>query len=424
MENKIYCCIDLKSFYASVECVERGLDPFKTNLVVADPERSKGTVCLAVSPALKALGVKNRCRVFEIPKEIEYIIAKPRMKLYMEKSAEIYSVYLRFISSEDIHVYSIDEVFIDLTEYVKLYKMPAKVLAKLLIDEVFAKTGIRATVGIGTNLFLAKVALDITAKHSPDFMGYLGIEEFKKTIWHHRPITDVWNVGSGIAARLANMGMFDLYGVSKCPEQILYREFGINAELLIDHANGIEPCTIADIHSYRSKSNSLSNGQVLFSDYSFKDGLIIVKEMVEQLVLELVEKHLVTDSISLYVSFADRSSKPVGGTAKLKEYTSSVKKILKYFTDYYNKKIPGNARIRRVNVGLNNLIDEAFTTTDLLTDSADIKKERVLQHMVVDIKRKYGKNAILMGTSYEDRATGRERNRLIGGHNGGENDKS
>ena len=424
MEDRIYCCIDLKSFYASVECVERGLDPFKVNLVVADPDRSKGTVCLAISPAMKALGVKNRCRVYEIPKSVEYMIAKPRMKLYMDKSAEIYSIYLRYVSPEDIHVYSIDEAFIDLTDYVKLYKKSAKALAKLLIDQVFETTGIRATVGIGTNLFLAKIALDITAKHAADFMGYLDLAEFKKSIWHHRPITDVWNVGRGIATRLENMGIFDLYGVSKCPEDILYREFGINAELLIDHSNGIEPCTIADIHAYKSKSVSLSNGQVLFSDYNFEDALIVVKEMVEQLVFELVEKHLVSDSVSLYVSFAERNKKSVGGTVKLSEFTSSAKKILQYFTEYYYKKVPINALIRRIDVGLNNLVDEAFTTADLLNDIRSIKKERGLQHAVVNIKHKYGKNAILMGTSFQERATGRERNRLIGGHNGGEDDKA
>lgn len=420
--EKVYCCIDLKSFYASVECVERKLDPFKVNLVVADPERSKGTVCLAVSPAMKALGVKNRCRVYQIPKNIEYITAKPRMKLYIKKSAEIYSIYLRYISPEDIHVYSIDEVFIDLTDYQKLYKKTAKQLAKILINEVYESTGIRATVGIGTNLFLAKVALDITAKHSPDFMGFLDETEFKKTIWHHRPITDVWNVGRGIAERLSQMGIFDLYGVAKCPEKILYKEFGVNAELLIDHANGKEPCTIADIHAYKSKSNSLSNGQVLFSDYSFNDGLIIVKEMVEQLVLELVEKHLVTDSISLSVSLADRNAKSIGGTVNFKEYTSSSKKILKAFINYYEKKVPKNVLIRRVNVGLNGLVDEAFTTIDLLTGAEEINKERGLQRTVVGIKDKYGKNAILMGTSFEEHATGRERNRLVGGHNGGEDD--
>ena len=424
MYDRVYCCIDLKSFYASVECVERGLDPFKSNLIVADPDRKEGTICLAVSPALKALGVKNRCRVFEIPKDIEYITAKPRMRLYMQKSAEIYSVYLRYISAEDIHVYSIDEVFIDLTDYVRLYKKTPKELARMLIDAVYSETGIRATVGIGTNLFLSKVALDITAKHAEDFMGYLDETAFKKTVWHHRPITDVWNVGHGIAARLAEMGIFDLYGVTKCPERILYKTFGVNAELLIDHAYGKESCTIADIHAYKSKSASVSNGQILFSDYSYEDALIVLKEMVNLLVLEIVEKRLVTDSISLSVGFANKSEKHVGGTEKLSEYTSSNKKITEYFLNYFAEKVPKNALIRRISVGLNDLIDEAYVTLDLLTDVAGIKKENVLQHAVVDIKNKYGKNAILLGTSFQDKATGRERNRMVGGHNGGEDEQN
>ena len=269
MKDRIYCCIDLKSFYASVECVERGLDPFKTNLIVADPTRTEKSVCLAITPAMKDLGIRNRCRVFEIPKNIEYITAKPRMKLYMKKSAEIYSIYLQYISSEDIHVYSIDEVFIDLTDYVKIYKKTPHQVAKMLIDKVFELTGITATVGIGTNLFLAKIALDITAKSSPDFMGYLDEEAFRKTIWHHRPITDIWNIGQGISKRLSEYGIFDLYGVAHAKEALLYRLFGINAELLIDHAKGIEPCTIKDIHNYKSKNHSLSNSQILFCNYNF-----------------------------------------------------------------------------------------------------------------------------------------------------------
>ena len=420
MIDKIYCCIDLKSFYASVECVERGLDPFKVNLVVADPDRSQGTVCLAISPAMKSLGVKNRCRVFEIPKNIEYITAKPRMKLYMDKSAEIYSIYLRFISADDIHVYSVDEVFIDLTDYIKLYKKSAKEIAKMLIDEVFKTTGIRATVGIGTNLFLAKIALDITAKHAKDFMGYLDEDLFRKTLWHHKPLTDFWNVGHGITERLAKMGIFDLYGVTKCPEKILYKEFGVNAELLIDHAYGKESCTIADIHAYKAKSNSVSNGQILFSDYRFDDGLIILKEMSENLVLEIVEKYLVTNSIVLDVGFADRSAKHVGGTVKLSEYTNSSKIIVQEFIDLYRKKVPANALIRRINVGLNGLISEDYLTYDLLSDRESIKRENVLQHAVADIKHKYSKNSILKGTSYQEKATQRDRNKMIGGHNGGE----
>ena len=262
MKDRIYCCIDLKSFYASVECVERGLDPFKTNLIVADPTRTDKSVCLAITPAMKDLGIRNRCRVFEIPKNIEYITAKPRMKLYMKKSAEIYSIYLQYISSEDIHVYSVDEVLIDLTDYIKIYKKTPYQVAKMLIDRVYELTGITATVGIGTNLFLAKIALDITAKASPDFMGYLDEDLFKKTLWHHTPITDFWNIGNGIAKRLAEYGIYDLYGVAHAREDLLYRLFGINAELLIDHAKGIEPCTIKDIHNYKSKNHSLSNSQI------------------------------------------------------------------------------------------------------------------------------------------------------------------
>ncbi|MBQ6922560.1 MAG: DNA repair protein [Clostridia bacterium] len=420
MQERIYCCIDLKSFYASVECVERGLDPFKVNLVVADPERSTGTVCLAVTPAMKSLGVRNRCRIFEIPKSIEYIVAKPRMKLYMDKSAEIYSVYLRYISPDDIHVYSVDEVFIDLTDYVKLYKKSAKEISKMLIDEVYKETKIRATVGIGTNLFLAKIALDITAKHSEDFMGYLDEELFRKTLWHHRPITDFWNIGHGVSARLEKMGIFDLYGVTKCPERILYKEFGVNAELLIDHAYGRETCTMADIHAYRSKSASISNSQILFSDYSFDDGLIILKEMTENLVLELVERYLVTNSVSLDVGFSDRGQKHVGGTQKMTEFTSSAKKIVAALIELYGKKVPKNALIRKITVGLNGLVGEEFATYDLLTDRESVRRENVLIHAVADIKNKYGKNSILKGTSFQEKATQRERNKMIGGHNGGE----
>lgn len=423
MQNRVYCCIDLKSFYASVECVERGLDPFMANLVVADPDRHEGTICLAVSPALKALGVKNRCRIYEIPKEIDYIVAKPRMKLYMEKSAEIYSIYLKYISAEDIHVYSIDEVFIDLTDYLKLYKKTAKELAAFLIGEVFSATGIRATVGIGTNLFLAKVALDITAKHAEDFMGYLDEAEFLKTISRHRPITDIWNIGHGIAARLENLGIFDLDGVTKCSERVLYKTFGINAELLIDHAHGREPCTIADIHAYKSESASLSNGQILFSDYSYKDAQIILKEMVCQLVLEMTEKRLVTDSVSLSVGFSDRHKNHAGGTMKLTGYTSSLKKITESFIKYYAKVVPKNSAIRSITIGLNRLQDESFRTLDLFTDRESAKKERKLQYAMVKIKNKYGKNSILLGTSFQDKATARQINRMIGGHNGGEDEQ-
>ena len=318
--NKMYLCIDLKSFFASVESVDRGLDPFTTNLVVADPSRGKGAVCLAITPAMKKLGIKNRCRIFEIPNNVEYITALPRMKLYMEISAKIYGIYLKYVSADDIHVYSIYECFLDISYYLNTYNKTPKEFAQMLIDAVMKETGICATAGIGTNLFLAKVALDITAKHAPDNIGYLDEDEFKKQIWHHKPITDIWNIGRGISNRLARYGVYDLYGVTRMPEQTLYREFGVNAEFLIDHAKGIESCTIEDIHNYKSKNNSISNGQILFEDYNYDDTFLVVQEMVDVLVLELIEKHMVTNNISLFIGYSKDVHIPTGGSKKLKRY--------------------------------------------------------------------------------------------------------
>ena len=422
MEEKAYLCIDLKSFFASVECAARGLDSMTARLVVADPARGNGAICLAVSPALKALGVRNRCRVFEIPKSVDFITALPRMKLYMEYSAKIYSVYLRYISAQEIHVYSIDECFLDVSQYRRLYGMDAREIARMLMDAVYRETGICATAGIGTNLFLAKVALDITAKHAPDGMGYLDEAEFRRTIWHHRPITDIWNVGKGIAKRLERYGIYDLYGVAHFDEQRLYREFGVNAEFLIDHAHGVEPCTIADIHAYRSKSNSLSNGQILFEDYRAEDALTVMREMVELLVLELVEKHLVTNSISLSVGYSKDAIKPTGGTEKLGKSTQSRREIMNAFVAYFNKTVNAHYPVRRITVGVNNLVDECYATYDLFTDTEQEKKEHDLQATVLDIKKRFGKNSILSGTSLEEKATGRMRNRMIGGHNSGEDE--
>ena len=422
MEDKVYCCIDLKSFFASVECVERKLDPMKSNLVVADPDRSKGAICLAVSPAMKSAGVKNRCRIHEIPNNIEYLIARPRMKLYMDKSAEIYSVYLDYISPEDIHVYSIDECFIDLTDYVKIYGLTAYGLSQKLIGEVFKRTGIRAMVGIGTNMFLTKVALDITAKHAKDFTGYLDEDLFKKTIWKHRPITDVWNVGTGIAKRLEKFGIFDLYGVAHADERMLYREFGVNAELLIDHANGIEPCTIADIKAYKTKTNSLSNGQVLFSDYTREDAFIVLKEMTDALTIELVEKGLVAGGVSVYVGYADLSEKSVGGSARFTGYTSSYKKIIEKVSELFYKFTSPSLKIRRLNVGLNDVNIEEFSSYDLFSDVKEQEKERKIYKTVAEIKGTFGKNAIYKGISLEEKATQKERNKMIGGHRSGEDE--
>ena len=267
--QKIYMCIDLKTFYASVECVERGLDPFNTNLVVADQNRGKGTICLAVSPKMKMLGVKNRCRIYEIPPTIKYIIAMPRMKKYIEYSANIYEIYLKYFSKEDIHVYSIDEAFMDASKYLKLYKSTHIELAKKIIKDIFKSYGITATAGIGTNMYLAKIALDITAKHNPNNIGYLDEEKYKKELWHHKPLTDFWQIGKGIERRLNKMRIFDMYDIANADPKKIYKEFGINAEYLIDHSFGKESCTIADIKSYKPKCNSISNSQVLFEDYSF-----------------------------------------------------------------------------------------------------------------------------------------------------------
>ena len=418
--KKYFACIDLKSFFASVECVDRELDPFKTNLVVADPSRGSGTVCLAITPAMKALGIKNRCRVFEIPKNVQYITAPPRMKLYMQKSLEIYSIYLKFISSDDILVYSIDECFFDFTDYIKLYNKCPVEIARMLIDEVYKITGIRAAAGVGTNMFLAKIALDITAKHSGDFMGILDEEEFKKTIWHHRPITDVWSIGRGTAERLAKFGIYDLYGVAHFPEEALYKEFGVNAELLIDHSKGIEPCTIKDTHVYKSKSMSLSNSQILISDYSYAEGLTVLKEMVEGLVYEITEKELACDSVSLSIAFADKTVAPKNASVKMETRSDSYKKIFPYFEELYKKLVNYTDKIKRIGVGLNNLVSKTFIVYGMFDNVEEDQKQVALQKAVVGIKNKYGKNSLLRGISFEEKATAKSRNKLIGGHNGGE----
>lgn len=427
--GQYYACIDLKSFYASVECVERGLDPFSTNLVVADPDREEATICLAITPAMKALGIKNRCRVFEIPKGVRYIMAKPRMRLYMERAADIFSIYLRYISPDDIHVYSIDECFIDLTPYLKLYKTTPKRLVRMLMDAVFRDTGITATAGIGTNLFLAKVALDITAKKSPDGLGFLDNARFLDTVAHHRPITDIWNIGHGTAARLERYGVYDLAGAARLPEKTLYREFGVNAEYLIDHAHGLEPCTIAEIKAYKPRATSLSNSQVLFEPYSFEEAKIILKEMVEASVLDIIARRLATNSVSLSVGY-NRSRSPdrrivteprnTGGSMRLSDYTNSLKELTGYFIQIYDRSTSRDIPIRNLAIGLGNLADESYIEGDMFTDAEKRERERALLGAVVDIKERFGKNAIVKGISFEPKATARARNLMVGGHNGGE----
>jgi len=418
--EKIYMCIDLKSFFASVECVERGLDPLTSNLVVADPSRGNGAICLAVSPGLKKLGVRNRCRVFEIPKTIEYITALPRMKKYIEYSANIYEIYLHYVAAEDIHPYSIDEMFLDVTKYLKLYKMSKYELAEKIMKHILKDTGITATAGIGTNLFLAKVALDITAKHSKNNIGYLDEETFKNTLWHHHPLTDFWQVGRGIEKRLLKHGIIDMYGVAHCDEKILYKEFGINAEYLIDHSKGIEPTTIAEIKKYKAKSNSISNGQILFEDYSYDKARLVVKEMVDLMSLNLVDKHLVTNNVGLAIGYSKDVHKITGGSLSLTTTTNVFSILKENVLKIYDLTTIKDLPIRRISLSFNNVVDETFEQYDLFSDEETIKKKREIEKTMNAIKKKYGKNSILRGMNFEEGATARKRNKLIGGHNSGE----
>lgn len=417
MMDRIYLCIDLKSFYASVECAERGIDPFEINLVVADPSRGGGAITLAATPAIKKLGVPSRGRIYEIPKDIEYIIAPPRMSLYMEYSARIYGIMLKYISVDDIHVYSCDEAFLDVTTYLSLYKKTAKQIAQMILDDILMETNITATVGIGSNLYLAKVALDITAKHSSDNMGFLDEGIYRQKLWHHQPLTDFWQIGPGTAIRLSMLGITDMYGVAHCDEDVLYKIFGVNAEYLIDHSWGREPCTIADIKAYKPKSNSISNSQILFEDYKTQDAFLVMKEMVDVNVLQLTENHLVTNHISLFIGYSKNVIKPSRGSRKIGVTTNSCKLLMEEFILLFKKIIVKDYPIRQIAISFGNLKDEYFEQYNLFTDMEDIDKEKRLQQTLVFIQNKYGKNAVLKGMNFYDKATQRKRNTLIGGHN-------
>jgi len=418
--QRAYLCIDLKTFYASVECVERGLDPFNTNLVVADSSRGKGTICLAVSPKMKMLGVKNRCRLFEIPPTIKYIIATPRMKKYIEYSANIYAIYLKYFSKEDIHVYSIDEAFMDATEYLKLYKVNIVELAQIIIKDIFKTYGITATAGIGTNMYLAKIALDITAKHSPTNIGFLNEEKYKKELWHHKPLTDFWQIGRGIEKRLNRMGIYDMYDISHTEQRRLYKEFGVNAEYLIDHAWGRESCTIADIKAYKPRARSISNNQVLFEDYSYIKARLVLKEMVELGSLKLVENNFVTDTVQLYIGYSKDIIKATGGTKKLTNYTNVYSEILKAFLWIYDKTTSRDYPIRRIGINFANVIETENVQLSLFVNQKEQDRERKLELAICEIKNKMGKNSIIRGMNLQEGATTIARNKLIGGHNGGE----
>ena len=492
--EKIYCCIDLKSFYASVECVERGLNPLKTNLVVADKSRTEKTICLAVSPALKQYGIGGRARLFEVlskvkeinkmrrksndykkfsgkavnddilkkdkTKELDLIIAPPRMAHYIDYSANIYNIYLKYIAKEDIFVYSIDEVFMDITNYLKYYKLSPKDLITKIIKDVYDTTGITATGGIGTNLFLAKVAMDVVAKHTEANIFGVRIAElnemsYRKMLWNHLPITDIWRVGKGISKKLEKYGMYTMGDVARCSinnEDLLYKLFGVNAELLIDHAWGYEPCTIESIKNYKPLAKSISSGQVLQSPYSYDKAKLIVREMAELLALDLVSKKLVAEQLVLTIGYDIENvtddyngsvtidyygraiPKHAHGTINLDYKTSSSKIITEAMIKLYDRIINPKLSVRRVTMAATKLASEEeekgkvrYRQLDLFSSLDDennkldydrevLKEENNLQNAMLKIKEKYGKNAILKGMDLEDGATTRDRNRQIGGH--------
>ena len=416
----VYMCLDLKSFYASVECADLGVDPFTTPLVVADASRGLGAITLAISPALKQLGVKNRCRLFEIPSTIEYMAVKPRMRRYMEVSAAIYGILLDYVAPEDIHVYSIDEYFIDVTPYSRLYKKTWQELALLFKDKILERTHIHATVGLGTNLFLAKVALDVLAKHAPQGIGILNEELFKEKIWHHQPITDIWQIGKGIASRLHKYGVVDLHGITTVPEERWYKEFGVNAELLIDHAWGRETCTMKEIHAYRPAKHSLSRGQILLRNYSYEECFVPLREMVESLLLELIAEEALTKYISLGVRYADRTVKGTGGSRRLSKYTCSLEVLSQAVLELYKETTHPHQEIRQLSVGFDDLVSREAVPweEDLFSTSQDREdKAYQVERTVLTIKEKFGGNSILRASSLQEEGTMQFRNTLVGGHN-------
>ena len=415
--SRAYICIDLKSFFASVECVERGLDPMTARLVVADPERKSGTICLAVTPAMKSLGVRNRCRVFEIPRGLDYITAPPRMRLYLEYSAKIYSIYLDFFSADDIHVYSVDEVFIDVTGYLKTYKKTPLELARFLVSEVRTRSGIPAAAGVGTNLYLAKIAMDILAKRSPDFIAELDEESYREKLWRHTPLTDFWRVGHGTAERLEKLGVRTMEGITRLPEEALYKTFGVDAELLIDHAWGREPTTIPDIKSYKSKTHSVTSGQVLMRDYTQEEAEVIVREMVDLLSLDLLDRGCVTPHLSLMIGYSSKEGRePSHGGTKIDPPSESDLVLIPAALRLFRRIAVPGCLIRRIGVSFDDVFCPAFRQASFFEDDDANERHRRLRKAVSGIRHRFGGNAILRGTDFEEGATTRERNRQIGGH--------
>lgn len=415
MEN-YYLCIDQKSFYSSVECHERGLDAMTTDLVVADPSRGKGTICLAVSPSLKKKGVKNRCRVYEIPGQLTYIMAPPRMQLYIDYAAKIYAIFLRYLSKDDIHVYSIDEAFLDVTPYLSLYHTDARSLGLRIMHDLLAELGLPSSCGIGTNLYLTKIALDITAKHAKDRVGFLDEALYRETLWQHRPLVDFWQIGHGIEKRLHSMGIFTMRDITIADSVYLRKAFGVDSEILIDHAWGRESVTMQDIKRYTTNRHSLSSGQVLLRDYVYAEALLIVKEMAELLCLDLVDRHLVTSSLSLYVGYTRDTLPPSRGTITMTVTTSSSRIITAHFVKLYEHIADRIIPIRRIILNCNDVVPEELMQFDLFTDPETIIKDRAMQRAILSLQEKYGKGVVMKGMNLLPEGTTRERVRQIGGH--------
>lgn len=412
----------MKCFYASVECAQRGLNPFETNLVVADLTRGKNALCLAISPKMKALGIKNRCRLSEIPKEIEYIAAPPRMQLYITYAADIYEIYLDYFDPDDIHVYSIDESFIDATNYLELYNETPQSFAKRLMNEISQRLHIPSTAGIGTNLFLAKIALDISAKHTKDHLGYLDEDTFKKTLWEHTPITDFWQIAKGTANRLRSLGLFTMKDVALSPADVLYRTFGINAELLIDHAWGRESCTIEDIKGYKTKSKSVSFSQILPRDYTFDEARTVLKEMILNGSQELMKRHVICSKVWVGVGYSGEMHGLTNASSSLETATAVYSLLLPAMLEIYDRIALKNIKIRRLGISFSDVCDESCEGYSLFVDTSKIEREKAMEQTVIELKARYGRNAVLRGTNLLDCATQRERNEMIGGHRAGYDD--
>ncbi len=420
--SRTYYCIDMKSFFASVECAERGYNPMEAKLVVADVTRGKNALCLAVSPMMKKLDVQNRCRLSDIPHDMKFEIAPPRMKLYMDYAADIYALYLRHFDPRDIHVYSIDEAFIDVTDYLKMYHTDAVSLARDLLNEIAYVKGIPATAGIGTNLYLAKVADDITAKHAPDHIGVLDEESYCRTLWDHRPITDFWQIASGTAARLAKYGLGTMGAVAHAYAPLLYKVFGINAELLIDHAWGRESCTMADIKSYRTQTHSVSFSQILPRDYTNAEARVVVEEMVMNGCQELMRRGVITNRVWLGVGYARSEIPSVSGNIRVPSAVRTFSVLYPPVAECFRKITDPAQPIRRLAIAFGDVVDENCGGYDLFTDWNAVDREERREKAVLALQEKYGKNAVLRGFNYLPCATQRERNGMIGGHRAGYDD--